>query len=104
MSNECMTTIRLPNGKRSDLGRLGLCVTIDNEPECFEFTHEELMIALDLVKAHADKFNEDDEGYSLDLFFAEQGPLGETKWIGRKQLGIAETFMMNDFVRLAGIK
>ena len=101
MSSEYYTTIRLKNGKRSELGRLGICVTIDNEPECFEFSHEELQQVLELLKKNAKHFNNDDEGYQIDLFFADEH---ETNWIDGTQLGISETLVMKDLLRLGGIK
>lgn len=103
MSSEYTTTIRLPNGKRSELGRLGLCVSIADEPRCFEFTNEELKVALELVKRHNKAFNNNEDGYRLDLFFTGYGPLDETEWISGTQLGIAETMVMKDFLRLAGV-
>ena len=100
--NEYYTNIRLPNGKRSEIGRLGLCVTIDNEPECFEFTNEDLEQALELVKRNVKEFNADKDGsYNLQLFFADKH---ETNWIDGTQLGIAETFVMKDFMKLSGLK
>ena len=99
--NEYITNIRLPNGKRSELGRLGLCVTIDNDPQCFEFSNEDLERALELVKANVKEFKADKDGsYKLQLFFADEH---ETNWIDGTQLGIAETFVMKDFIRLSGL-
>ncbi len=95
------TTITLANGKRSELGRLSLCVTIDNDPQIFEFSSEDLKRALELLKANAEHFNNDDDGYRLDLFFADGF---ETKPIYGTQLGIAEAFVMKDFIEKSGIK
>ena len=101
MSSEYMTTIRLRNGKHSELGRLGICVTIDNEPECFEFSNEERQQALELLKKNAKHFNNDDDGYQLKLFFADEH---ETNWVDVSQLGTAEKIVMRNLIRLAGLK
>lgn len=98
---EYFTTIRLPNGKQSGIGRLGLCVIIADEPLCFEFSHEELLDALALIKANVQSFKDYEDGYDLKLFF-DDGE--ETEWISRNQLGIAETFVFNDLLKLAGLE
>ncbi len=79
---------------------MGLCVTIDNDPQCFEFATEDLERALELVKANVKEFKADKDGYRIDLFFADEH---ETNWIDRTQLGIAETFVMKDFMKLSGL-
>lgn len=98
MRTQYTTNIRLNQaGKRSELGRLCLIVTIDNMPTIFEFTHDDLNHALEQVKANADKFRDDFESNHVQLMFK-----GELIW--RNQLGVTETMIFDQWCQLAGLE
>ena len=98
------TTIR--GNRKGDLvhGRLGIQVTINSEPTCFEFTIEDLKLANDLVQKNRQLFDEDIENTYVELFFAEDGPTGETVFIWRNQLNDSDSKTFNDWCNSAGLQ
>ena len=98
------TTIRA--NRKGDLvhGRLGIQVTINSEPTCFEFTIEDLKLANDLVQKNRQLFDEDIENTYVELFFAEDGPTGETVFIWRNQLNTTDHKTFNDWCNSAGLQ
>ena len=92
--------------RKGDLvhGRLGIQVTINSEPTCFEFTEPEMAKACTLIQKNRQLFDEDIENTYVELFFAEDGPTGETVFIWRNQLNTTDHKTFNDWCNSAGLQ
>lgn len=92
--------------RKGDLvhGRLGIQVTINSEPTCFEFTESEMAKAADYVQKNRRLFDEDYEENYVELFFAEDGPTGDTVFIWRNQLNDSDSKTFNDWCNSAGLQ